>query len=116
MTDCTTINSARQTESDWEDQLPRWALPHGTGLVGVGLTVAHVYKSMSWLCSESDVNPEEDEDLLARELAKEFIQRLQNSNMYGQHGRVHCDYPGANKLMLSRFVCTKVSWIPFGYC
>ena len=77
------MNSGRQTESDWEDQLPRWALPYGTGLVGVGLRVARAHKAVSWFCPESDGNIKEDEDQLARELAKEFIQRLQNSNMYG---------------------------------
>lgn len=33
------------------------------------------------LSSESDDNDENDDDQLARELAKEFMQRLQNSNM-----------------------------------
>ena len=33
------------------------------------------------LSSESDGNDENDDDQLARELAKEFMQRLQNSNM-----------------------------------
>ena len=113
--DCTTINSARQTESDWEDQLPRWALPHGTGLVGAGLRVAHAHKLMVWLCAESDGNLTEDEDLLARELAKEFIQRLQNSNMYGQHERVHSDYSKASSLMLSCFLYPKLSRIPLSY-